>query len=122
MATQKGKAKKLNEIQYSTDEVVKILEENEALRKKVDELLTANEAILNMKRGDHEVVYQEKHYTLNFNELFRLIDSIARGGRFMNLYAGARGAHNALALILNLQSAEDSGIEQARQLLLTYKG
>lgn len=115
MATQKGKAKKLSEIQYSTDEVVKILEENEALKQ-------ANEAILNMKRGDHEVVYQEKRYTLNFNELFRLIDSIARGGRFMNLYAGARGAHNALALILNLQSAEDSGIEQARQLLLTYKG
>jgi len=94
--------------------------------KKIKELEAENKALLVAKtpptRGDHEIIHNGVHYHLNFNELIQLMDGLARQSRYSARYLGASQAQLALAKILGIHSPEDSGQEQARQLILKYAG
>jgi len=103
-----------------------LLKEIDSLNKKVKALEKENKDLLIAKtpptRGDHEVIYDGVHYFLNFNEFFKLMDAIARGSRYMNLYQGPRGAQLALAKIFGFHTAEDAGMEKAQEMILKYVG
>jgi len=105
------------ELEGLRNEIKSLKKEIEKLEKENKDLLIAKAP---GKRGDHEVIYNGEHFTLNFNELLKLMDAIARGSRYMNLYQGPRGAQLALAKILSFHSAEDSGMEKAQEMILRF--
>ena len=111
---------------------MKLVDEVEALKKKVKELEAENKELLILKtpptRGDHEIIVDGEHYFINYPEMVKFFDAVASGGIRQPQYYGAQGAWFALAKILGfIKNEKDSeeyhaGIEKARQILLKFRG